>query len=77
MKITKQKLKEIIREELMNETFIEPRDAGRMINGALEDLEYALKKVRNPEKWAEKYTRSLPGFLDQIDKVIRSLGRMK
>ena len=71
------KLKDLIKRELLDEAYIEPKDAGRMINDALEDLEYALKKVKNPEKWAEKYTRSLPGFLDQVDKFIGILRRMK
>tara|TARA_B100000029_G_C17402687_1_gene897668 strand:+ start:503 stop:757 length:255 start_codon:yes stop_codon:yes gene_type:complete len=78
MKITTSKLTDIIKEELINElSYIDPDEAGVAINNALDDLNRSLKKVRNPEKWAEKYHRSLPGVIDMIERLTRTLGKMK
>ena len=78
MKLTKSKLKEIIREELLKEKrFIDPGEAGQAINYALDDLKHTLKKVRNPEKWAEKYYRSLPGTIDMMERLTHIFGKMK
>ena len=78
MKLTKKKLKEIIKEELLKEKrFIDPEEAGQAINYALDDLKHTLKKVRNPEKWAEKYHRGLPDVIEMIERVSKVLWRMK
>ena len=82
MKLTKSKLKKLVKEELGKLTeatpaVIEKDEAGLYINEALEDLEDALKKVKNPENWAEKYTRSLPKLIETIDGLIKVFGRMK
>ena len=63
--------------KLLNEKYIDPEDAGPSINMALDELQSALKRVRNPEKWAEKYHRSLPGVLDMIDRLTNIFGKMK
>ena len=78
MKLTKSKLKEMIREEL-NEAYVDPDDASRLMDQALEDLESALKKMKptKAEKWTEKYHRSVPGVLDLIEKVTKFLDRLK
>ena len=82
MKLTKSKLNKMIKEEVGKLTeatpsVIEKDEAGWYINEALEDLEDALKKVKNPENWAEKYTRSLPKLIETIDGLIKVFGRMK
>ena len=78
MKLTKSKLKEIIKEELLKEKrFIDPDEAGQAINYALDDLKHTLKKVRNPEKWAEKYHRGLPDVIEMIERVSKVLWRMR
>ena len=66
------KLKEIVKE-----AYIDPDDAGKSINYALDDLKQSLKRVRNPEKWAEKYHRSLPDLLDIMYRVQKVLGKMR
>ena len=66
------KLKNIIKE-----AYIDPDDAGKSINYALDDLKHTLKKVRNPEKWAEKYHRGLPGVIEMIERITGVLSRMK
>ena len=78
MKLTKKRLKEIIKEELLNEKrFIDPEEAGQAINYALDDLKHTLKKVRNPERWAEKYHKGLPGVIEMIERITGVLSRMK
>ena len=67
----------IVFKEDVNEAYIDPDDAGKSINYALDDLKQSLKKVRNPEKWAEKYHRSLPGLIDMIERLNSILGKMK
>ena len=66
------KLKEIVKE-----AYIDPADAGKSINYALDDLKLSLKRVRNPEKWAEKYHRSLPGVIDTMERLTHLFGKMK
>ena len=78
MKLTKKRLKEIIKEELLKEKkFIDPDEAGQAINYALDDLKLSLSKARNPEKWAEKYHRGLPDVIEMIERVSKVLWRMK
>ena len=66
------KLKEIVKE-----AYIDPDDAGKLINYALDDLKQSLKRVRKPEKWAEKYLRSLPGVIDMMERLTHLFGKMK
>jgi len=66
------KLKEIVKE-----AYIDPDDAGKSINYALDDLKQSLKRVRNPEKWAEKYHRGLPDVIEMIERITGVLSRMK
>ena len=78
MKLTKSRLKEIIKEELLKEKrFIDPEEAGQAINYALDDLKLSLSKARHPEKWAEKYHRGLPDVIEMIERVSKVLWRMK
>jgi len=72
------KLKKLIKKELLNEKkFIDPDEAGQAINYALDDLKQSLKRVKNPENWAEKYHRSLPGVIDMIDRLTKILWKMR
>jgi len=78
MKIKKSQLREIVKEELIKEApYIDPDEAGITINNALDDLKQSLKRVRNPEKWAEKYHRGLPGVIDMIERLTHIFGKMK
>jgi len=90
MRLTKLKLRQIIKEEkikflkeqprplatAMGHTSIQPGDEGMHILMKLEELEETLAGVRNPEDWAERYPRSLQGFLDSIDRVVVVLEKM-
>ena len=58
-------------------SYIDPDEAGVTINNALDDLKQSLKRVRNPEKWAEKYHRGLPGVIDMIERLTLIFGKMK
>ena len=78
MKIKKSQLREIVKEEIIKEApYIDQDDAGVTINNALDDLKQSLKRVRNPEKWAEKYHRGLPGVIDMIERLTHIFGKMK
>ena len=78
MKITKSQLRKTIREEIIKEaSYIDPDEAGITINNALDELKQSLKRVRNPEKWAEKYHRSLPGVVDMMERLTHIFGKMK
>ena len=78
MKITKSQLREIVKEELIKAaSYIDPDEAGIIINNALDELKQSLKRVRNPEKWAEKYHRGLPGVIDMIERLTHIFGKMK
>ena len=56
--------------------YIDPEDAAETISRTLDNLEIALKGVRDPVRWAEKYSRSLPGFINSVEGIIRSLSKM-
>jgi hypothetical protein len=78
MRLTKSQLKEIIRQELkLTEGPVDPDDAGEILGNALGDLQRGLKKAKNIEKWASKYYRQLPAFVEMVEKVTSALGRMK
>ena len=78
MKLTKSRLKEIIKEELLKEKrFIDPEEAGQAINYALDDLKLSLSKAKRPERWAEKYHRGLPDVIEMIERVSKVLWRMR
>ena len=78
MKLTKSKLKEMIREEL-NEAYVDPEDAVRLLDNALEDLAYVVKKMKpqKAEKYAEKYHRSIPGLLDSLERITHFIDKLK
>ena len=79
MKLTKSKLKKIIREEL-TEAYINPDDAPKMLADALDELRHdifnVVKRKGRVEAWAEKYHRSVPGMLDMIERITKIIGRM-
>ena len=77
MKITTTQLKKMIREEILKEKYIDPEDAPMILVNAIQNLQSALKGAKNPEKWAEKYHRSLPGLVEMIYSVTKILSRMK
>ena len=78
MKLTKTRLRKIIKEELLKEKrFIDPEAAGQDINYALDDLKLSLSKAKRPERWAEKYHRGLPDVIEMIERVSKVLWRMK
>jgi hypothetical protein len=79
MKVTKRQLRRIIKEEKAKllEEQITPGEEGMAVNYKLEELEEAIAAIRNPEVWAEKYSRSLQGFLDNVDLVIKVMDRMR
>lgn len=61
----------------MGHTGLQPEQAGQAIVYKLEELEEALGSARNPEDWAERKFRSLPAFLENVDRVIAILEKMR
>ena len=79
MKLTKSQLKEIIRQELKEAPYVREEDAVRLIFQEIEDLQGALRKVKNKklEKWAEKYPRSVSGIVEMTQRIIKFLDKLK
>lgn len=79
MKLTKSQLKEMIRQELNEAPYVREEDAVRLIFQEINDLEDALKKVKNKklEKWAEKYPRSVSGIVEMTQRMIKFLDKLK
>ena len=63
-----------IREPVLQYT--EPDEIARALSSAVDDLKIALDNVRNPERYAEKFSRSVPGLIDSIERIIKSLDKM-
>ena len=64
-----------IREPVLQYT--EPDEIARALSSAVDDLKIALDNVRNPERYAEKFSRSVPGLIDSIERIIKSLEKMR
>ena len=57
--------------------YTEPGDLSQALNFALDNLKLALDKANNPERYAEKFSKSVPGLIDSIERITRSLEKMK
>ena len=57
--------------------YTEPGDLSQALNFALDELKIALDNARNPERYAEKFSRSVPGLIDNIERITKSLEKMK
>ena len=57
--------------------YTEPGDLSQALNFALDNLKLALDKANNPERYAEKFSKSVPGLIDSIERITKSLEKMK
>ena len=57
--------------------YTEPGDLSQALNFALDNLKLALDKANNPERYAEKFSKSVPGLIDSIERITRSLEKMQ
>ena len=64
-----------IREPVLQYT--EPDEIARALSSAVDDLKITLDNVRNPERYAEKFSRSVPGLIDSFERIIKSLEKMR
>ena len=64
-----------IREPVLQYT--EPDEIARALSSAVDDLKIAVDNARNPERYAEKFSRSVPGLIDSIERIIKSLEKMR
>ena len=69
----------MIRQELNEVSYVSDEDAVRLIFQEIEDLQDALRKVKNKklEKWAEKYPRSVSGIVEMTQRMIKFLDKLK
>ena len=79
MKITKSRLKEIIREELLKEApYMDPDELGEELEYRLGILGAAIRKhSKHSAKWAEKMYRSSPATIKMVDTLIKTLMKMR
>ena len=64
-----------IREPVLQYT--EPGEIARALSSAVDDLKIAVDNARNPERYAEKFSKSVPGLIDSIERITKSLEKMK
>ena len=64
-----------IREPVLQYT--EPDEIARALSSAVDDLKITLDSARNPERYAEKFSRSVHGLIDSIERIIKSLEKMR
>ena len=57
--------------------YTEPDEIARALSSAVDDLKIAVDNARNPERYAEKFSRSVHGLIDNIERVIKSLEKMR
>ena len=77
-KLTKSKLKEMIREELMKEDDFDMDDTMPLVR-ALNVLEYELGKLKHDkvQNWGKKYFRSQKALVTDIEKLTKIVRKMK
>ena len=75
MKLTKKKLKEIIKGEL-NEWTMDADAAGEILVDVSDELAYYIKKAKNREKWGKKHFKSASKLIQDIKSMIMVFKRM-
>ena len=78
MKLTKKRLKEIIKEELLNEDDFDMDDTMPLVK-SLNVLERELGKTKfnKVQEWGKKYYRSQKSLVKQIENLIRIARKMR
>ena len=83
MKLTKQRLKEIIKEEMLNEYtpnyMLDSDEVGDVLVDVFMELESGLKKLnrKKVEKWGSKYSKSAKKLIDIIRSLNMHLTRIR
>ena len=75
MKLTKKRLKEIIKSEL-NEWTMDADAAGEILVDVSDELAYYIKKAKNREKWGKKHFKSASKLIFDIKSMISAFKRM-
>ena len=78
MKLTKKKLKEMVKAEL-NEYTPTDEDVGGILADVLNELEDKVKKLNKDKavKWGKKYNKSAKAVIENVKVVIRNLTRIR
>ena len=79
MKLTKQRLKQIIKEELLNEYTPTYDEVGPILADLLNELEDKLKRLNKDKamKWGNKYHKSASKLNDILKLLIQQLTRIR
>ena len=83
MKLTKQRLKEIIKEEMLNEYtpnyMLDSDEVGDVLVDVFMELESSLKKLNRKkiEKWGGKYSKSAKKLIDIIRLLNTHITRIR
>jgi len=56
--------------------YIDPDDLGIEMAGAMEALETAITRAKDPAAWAEKYHRSARPFIEQLQRITKTISKM-
>ena len=73
----KSEIKKMIREELLKERYFDKDEIGEAFSRTLEELEASIKRVRNPEAWAEKKFKSASSMIDTMERLTAVFSRIK
>ena len=46
-------------------------EIARALSSAVDDLKIAVDNARNPERYAEKFSKSVPGLIDSIERITK------
>ena len=57
--------------------YTEPEEGAQALNYALDGLKLALERANNPERYVEKFSKSVPGLIDSIERITKSLEKMR
>ena len=79
MKLTKQKLKQMIKEEMLNEYTPTFNEVGSILADLLNELEDKLKKLNKDKamKWGNKYHKSASKLNEILKLLIQQLTRIR
>ena len=79
MKITKLKLKEMIKQELNEYEKGSPEEVAERVFDAVVELQHQIKRInfKKVREWGTKYYRSAPGLVNMLTHVTKWIRKIK
>jgi len=79
MKITKSKLKEMIKQELNEYEKGSPEEVAERVFDAVVELQHQIKRInfKKVREWGTKYYRSAPGLVNMLTHVTKWIRKIK